>query len=139
VASSDEVVRRLFRFLAASDFLGVGVARRLALLDRLNQGAALTIEAFTVINELEHPFIRAAAAHRIAQQVDLLAQGPHVVHERSGSVLRDARRDERQETAVGVDSKATAHRTRYRIDVEDLQLGVNHVAVDRIGTRQWIG
>ena len=55
---------------------------------------------------------RAAPAHAVAKQIDLLAEHPQVVHE---SVLRNAGR-EREEAAVRIDREANVHRPRHTVD-----------------------
>jgi len=60
------------------------LVEQLPLLDGLNERPPVAIEILAAIDELQQGVVRAAAAHGVAQQVDLLAQGPHVVHDRSG-------------------------------------------------------
>ena len=94
VASArDELVRVLPGFLAAGDLEGVGVARRLALLDGLDVDAPLALQRLGPIEHAQRLVAHLAAAQALAQQLGLLAQHPHVVHDRSvsGSARRTAR------------------------------------------------
>jgi len=123
----DEIIGILLGAFSLGDFLGVGVARRLTLLDRLDERAPLFLERDTAVQYGSERVEGAATAQAIAEQIELLAKYFEVVH-RSG--LRDARL-ERNEAAVGIDGPANLELPRQAIHFGDLNLRVHRGAGER--------
>ena len=80
----DELLRRLLRALPLRDLLGDRIARRLSLVHRLLQQAALLIDAEKPVDLGRERVERATPPHRLAQVVGALAEQPNVVHQKVG-------------------------------------------------------
>ena len=128
----DQLVRVFLGALSPSDFLRVGVPRRLSLFDRLDQRAAITLELDAAVDDRREAVERAAAAEPIAQQIDLLAEHPSVVH---ALVLGHAV-GKRHEAAVRIDGEHDLHRARHGIHRGHDDLGVQVLARDRQPARR---
>ena len=83
-AVRDQIVGRLAGPLAAGDFLRAGVARRLSLLDRLDEQAPVALESLAAIELRTERAKGIAPPHRLAQIVEALADQTHVVHQNVG-------------------------------------------------------
>src|SRR5918999_5539537 len=79
-AARDQLVGRLAGAPEPRDLLRGGVARGLALLDGLDGDPAVALELRRTLEERRLLVQHTAAAHRLAQRVELLAKDADVVH-----------------------------------------------------------
>jgi hypothetical protein len=80
----DQIVGGLARALPARDFLRARVARRLALLDGLDQLPPIALESLAAVELWGERLERVTAPHRFTQVAEPLADQPHVVHQNVG-------------------------------------------------------
>src|SRR5262249_53908830 len=76
----DQFVGALLRLLALGDFLRVRVALGLSLFDRMDQRAAVAVQRDAAVDDRREGVEHAAAAHAVAQRVQVLAKYARVVH-----------------------------------------------------------
>src|SRR6185503_12415673 len=117
-AARDEIGRVLPALLPLRHFLRRGVAGGLALLDGLDDRAALALQLLGAIEHRRESVERTAAAKRVAEQIHLLAQHANVVH----ALFLWSPGRERAEAAVRIHESVQVHESLREAQAVDGKL-----------------